>query len=134
MRTITPADMHRARSYAEHTAPGDCDIESAAMLGLLTAAQTWDGRGSWWGFAGQRVRWAVLDELRRTHPEPIDVALLPDTTTPAGMVVIDERTAHVYAALHTELAALHTEWLLDGVDRRRLADRGALAHLRRVLA
>lgn len=133
MHEIDHADMHRARAYAERIAPADSDIESAAMEGLLNAAETFDGRGSWTGYSNQRIRWAVLDELRRSHPAPVDVSLLPDTTPTYGPVCLDDRTADLCAVLIVELAAMRAEYLLDGVDRRRLAHRGALAHLNRVL-
>ncbi|WNM25235.1 hypothetical protein [Demequina capsici] len=132
--TITIDDMTFARSHADRVRPNDSDVESAAMAGLLLASETYDGRGSWRGFAGQRIRWAIVDELRRTRPDPIDVTTLPDATTTFGPTCLDDRTADLCAALHVELRAARCEFLLDGVDRRRMADRGALVHLRRVLS
>jgi RNA polymerase sigma factor (sigma-70 family) len=44
------------------------DIEAAAALGLCQAAESWDGRGVFWGWAKRRVFGAVVDQNRQeTH-------------------------------------------------------------------
>lgn len=52
--------------YAElHGAITFEDLRSMGAVGAATALARWDGRGSFGPFAVQRIRWAILDELRR---------------------------------------------------------------------
>jgi DNA-directed RNA polymerase specialized sigma subunit len=131
--TLTPADLDNARRIARGYAPHDDDLESAAMLALVLASRAWDGRGSFRGFASQHVRWAILDELRQHKPEPVDTATLADTTRVLGKDALDDATTQLHTDLHQALKVLRCEFLLDGVDRRYFAHRGALQALRREL-
>lgn len=131
--TLTLEDMARARRIANGYRPGDDDLESDAMLALVLASRAWDGRGSFQGFAGQHVRWAVLDSMKRRTDEPVDTATLPDSTVILGKDALDDATACFHADLHQALRALRCEFLLDGVDRRMFAHRTALSALRREL-
>ena len=51
---------HRLRSFF----PLD-ELKSLALTPALLAAREWDGRGSFAKYVVQRIRWALLDELRR---------------------------------------------------------------------
>lgn len=47
------------------------DLEALARPAGIEAAQRWDGRGMFPRYALQRIRWAVLDGLRRKRHRPI---------------------------------------------------------------
>ncbi len=131
MHEITREDVDRARRIARGYAGRDDDVESAAMLALYRASRTWRGVGTFQGFAAEHVRFACLREVRRTKPEPVDLETLPDTTVVVG--ALDDADAERHAALHEALEDLGVVFLLDGVDRRRFAHRGALVALARRL-
>lgn len=44
------------------------ELEAAGLVGAWEAVQRFDGRGTLEGFAGTRIRGAMLDWLRTTHP------------------------------------------------------------------
>jgi hypothetical protein len=131
-RTLDAVDLSMARAIAYRVAgKHDDDAESAAMDGLLKAAQTWDAnRGAWVTYAVRQIRWSVLSQLRKNVPEPIDVTVLPDTTHVVGIITSYEGAA----LLHDALALLDADCLLDGVDMRRNAHRALVEQLREVLA
>ena len=64
---ITAADLNRAAACARRWAPVQFeeDAYSAACFALFRAAEKFDRRGTWEGYSGERMRWAVLDELRK---------------------------------------------------------------------
>lgn len=66
---VTTEDMSRARGIARHASSGRPwlfdDCYSAAALALAKAALAYDGRGTWEGYSGSRMRWAALDEIKR---------------------------------------------------------------------
>lgn len=124
-------DLDLARHVASKYGPaGDGELESAAMVGLLNASDSFEF-GTWRPYAVRCIKWAILDHLRRRIDEPIDTATLPDTAQPIGHrePSDDPRVEQ----LLVELRAMRAEYLLDGVDRRRMAHRGALVHLKRAL-
>jgi RNA polymerase sigma factor for flagellar operon FliA len=43
------------------------DLLAFGRVGALDAAKKWDGRGSFLPFAAQRIKWAMIDGLRREH-------------------------------------------------------------------
>ncbi|SNS41406.1 Sigma-70 region 2 [Micrococcales bacterium KH10] len=66
---IEKADLDRAAGVA-HNATRGCshlfvEAYSAACLALFQASESFDGRGTWSGYSGQRMRWAAIDEVRR---------------------------------------------------------------------
>lgn len=131
-RTLDAVDLSMARAIAYRVAgKHDDDAESAAMAGLLKAAQTWEStRGAWVTYAVRQIRWSVLSEVRKHVPEPIDIDVLPDTAVVVGII-----TSHEGAqSLRDALAVLDADCLLDGVDMRRDAHRALVAQLREVLA
>ncbi len=61
-----------AARYDNFTRHAD-DIESAAMLGVLIAASTYDEQSEWSYWLKQKVRWSIMDYVRRIkkQPEPL---------------------------------------------------------------
>lgn len=130
-RELDALDLSMARAIAYRLkGKHDDDTESAAMAGLLKAAQTWEStRGAWVTYAVRQIRWSVLSELRKNVPEPIDVTVLPDTTQVIGIVTSHEGAEQLRDALDL----LEADHLLDGVDMRRDAHRALITQLREVL-
>lgn len=70
-RTITKDDLALARHCAaKYGDSRDDDLESAAMLGLLEAARTWNGKGDWRGWLYSKATSRVIDQLRRREARP----------------------------------------------------------------
>ncbi len=76
------------------------ELESAARLGLLQAAERWDGRGNFREWAIPRIRGAMLDEVRRflgrsreriteELPEDDRLAVRERRPTPDGILAAD---------------------------------------------
>lgn len=51
------------------------DVYDLGIPALVEAKAEWDGRGVFEPFALQRVRWAMLDGLRKRRREPVTMAL-----------------------------------------------------------
>ena len=71
-RTQAILDLHplAACIAAEHTTAGipaleAADLAGTATLALVRVVDDFDGRGELRGYAGRRIRWALVDELRR---------------------------------------------------------------------
>jgi len=67
-REVTAADLSRAVAAARR-ATERCswlweDAYSDACLALFRAARDFDGRGTFEGYSGQRMRWAALDAVK----------------------------------------------------------------------
>lgn len=135
---LTSRDMDRTRTIAHGFARGvgmdGQDAESVAMEALARAYLAWDGRGSWPAYSGQRVRFALIDEARKTRPVPVDIESLPDHTEVLNAPTTDPDALLAQVILHEALRDLRVEFLLEGIDRRRFAHRSALVALRRRLA
>lgn len=66
---ITPDDLRRAHGIAAKACANRRwmveDVYGAACEALAHASETFDGRGTWSGYSGQRMRYAALDEIKR---------------------------------------------------------------------
>lgn len=51
------------------------DLYDLGVPGLATAHAEWDGRGHFEPFALQRIRWAIVDSLRRRRRDPLTKAM-----------------------------------------------------------
>lgn len=51
------------------------ELYDLGLPGLATARAEWDGRGNFDAFAIQRIRWAMIDELRKRRRNPQSMAL-----------------------------------------------------------
>lgn len=137
---IEPNDMKLARGVARRYGPvTDSDIESAAMKGLLKAAHTYDGRGTWKGYAHQCCVWAINDLMESRKKRLEEPMAHEDLTTVADEVAYVEidvlpDTTELHNALR-RLPGPVVQRLLDGrIDRRRAEDQRALETLRQALA
>lgn len=66
------ARMPEARYY-RHSQDRD-DMHQEGLIGLWQAAERWDGRGTFRGWASVRVRGAMRDWSRRQHPRGVAAA------------------------------------------------------------
>ncbi len=74
---VAKAAAHRLFLRFGGTVPEN-ELLSLAQAAAYHAATTWDGRGSLQLYATQRIRWSIIDELRRTNrlrPAPGGAAL-----------------------------------------------------------
>lgn len=66
---ITHDDVRRAHDIAAKACSTRRwlidDAYGAALEALAKAEQTFDGRGTWSGYSGQRMAWAARDEIKR---------------------------------------------------------------------
>lgn len=131
-RNLDSVDLSMARAIAYRLArKHDDDAESAAMEGLLKAAQTWERtKGAWVTYAVRSIRWAVLDELRKPKPEPMDLEAHADEVRVVGIITTNEGVERLRQAL----ATLDAEDLIDGIDMRRNRDRALVTQLRKALS
>ena len=137
---ITADDLNRAAACARRWAPAQFeeDAYSAACYALFRAAEKFDGRGTWGGYSGERMRWAVLDELRRQSR----IAGVPvEADTLAALVESDAQNAQddtatqrVREALSTLPQSAQDVLRYAGTDKRIAGVRGALEGLREALA
>ncbi len=99
-----------ARQY--HSACGGViEVDELRSMGSLAAAlavQNWDGRGNFGDFALQRIRWGILDEVRKRARQ----MRLSDSRDEVSALVATERAAD--AAEATELPGF--EGPLPSVD------------------
>lgn len=127
VHTIDLFDMRMARTIAAKYGPrGDGNLESAAMKGLLEAARTFNGTGTWRGFAHMRIKSRVMNELGRTSRttevpmttedlSELTVTILPDLSAwraaVAGLapdVRLDFMAGHIDRRLTSHCEALET--------------------------
>ena len=127
-RRISREDLTRARRIAGE----DAELESAAAEALVRAAESFDGRGSWEGYSGQRMSWAVRDARRRRATWNNRTRPMPETWEQASpeKPALPVRVEEAVNALPEDQRAA----LLNGpLDRRRRDVRDGLAALRRAL-
>lgn len=126
---ITASDLNRAAAIARKNAPKwrFDDAYSAACFGLFRAAEAFDGRGTWDGYSGQRMKWAVLDEMKKRVADPYDDEAWNEWEDDAGL------PDNVEKALNS-LSEGHRKALADlGPDLRYTAVREAAEALREAL-
>lgn len=115
--TIDLFDLRMARNIAAKYGPrGDGDLESAAMKGLLEAARTFNGTGTWRGFAHMRIKSRVTNELRRAARAtevPTTADDMADLT-----VTIEVDTSAFRAALAGLADDVRLDFMAGHIDRR----------------
>lgn len=135
--SVSADDIRRARRMAK----GDPDLESAACMALAKAAATYDGRGTWSGYSGQRMAWAIVDEQRKRKDIPIGAseefaaAGIAATSDRAGMGGLDWEALpdNVVEAINGLPVGLRAA-LLDGQpDLRRTDYKAAVQAVRKAL-
>jgi RNA polymerase sigma factor (sigma-70 family) len=65
--------MHRR--VGDQTGLTVSDLYDMGVPGLATAQAEWDGRGQFEPFALQRIRWAIVDGLRKRRRDPLAMAM-----------------------------------------------------------
>lgn len=128
---IDKLDLGMARRIAANNGPrGDSDLESAAMKGLLEAATTWHGRGSWRSFAYARCLRRVQDEVRAKrarHEDPTAPEDLHETAIDNTNVIDLLASISASKAVKADLAA-------GLIDMRRTDHQTAINQLKETLS
>ena len=91
------------------------ELADEGAIGLVNAARQFDGRGNFRSFAAQRIKWSMLDYLRR-----IDLLTMHERQrgdVPERIWVSEE------AAVHVRSDAGQWERLEDSIDNARLTKR-----------
>lgn len=132
--TLSTRDLDLARRLASHYGPdGDGELESAAMMGLLSASHTYNGASAWRAYASRSIRWALLDHIGRTRETPVDIEALPDTTETLHPDTTPTEDEEIIELIHDVLAGFDALDMLQRIDRRRKAHRQALDYFELVL-
>jgi len=138
MEHIDRIDFRIARPVARTYANGrvDDDLESAAMLGLVEAAERWDeSKGvPYAAYIRMRCSSRVVDELRRrARRQAYEVTTAPEDIpdTEASAYEITEPDLDV--ALTRLPYSVELEFRSGDIDRRRPSHRAALRVLREAL-
>lgn len=129
---ITASDLSRAVAIARKNAPRwrFDDAYSAACFGLFRAAEVFDGRGTWEGFSGERMKWAVLDEMKRRVSDPYDPETWNEWPVKGEEDALPDNVEKALESLSNE----HKDALWNGgTDRRYMGVTEALEALREAL-
>lgn len=128
MMEISRDDMIRARAIAR----GDVELESVACEALVVAARDFDGRGTFSGYSGQRMSWAVANERKRLHTIRARETAFEDDNAGADLANPDLPPA-VEKAINDLPAPLRDALLNGPHDKRCTPYRAALAAVRAAL-
>ena len=74
-RLIELAARQMHRRIGDQTGLTVDDLYDLGVPGLAAAQAEWDGRGQFEAFAFQRIRWAIVDGLRKRRRDPLTMAV-----------------------------------------------------------
>jgi DNA-directed RNA polymerase specialized sigma24 family protein len=108
----TDAELIELRDYARKSARGIDDLESAMMDRLLKCLRTYNGTGTFLGYAKRSMKWARLDAAQKY----VDRQAREATLSPEAICLAEEARTSTRPGTHRPLNTVRPLWSSDHIE------------------